>query len=108
MKKLNDLGIKLTVFSPLKADHPVIGKPCWICNKPLLTEQRPMLKPSQTTEESGILTIEAKLVHATCGLRGLEIKGAGIIERIKDGDGSPFEVIMTNSKQFKLSELGLD
>jgi|GEM_PF-3229397 len=98
----------MRVFSPLKVDHPSINELCWICDKPLLAGQRPMLKPCQTTEESGSLTVEAKLVHATCGLRGLEIKGAGIIERIKDGDVSPFEVIMTNNKQFKLSELGLD
>lgn len=55
---------------------------------------------------SGSLTCRAKLVHAQCRLFGRQTK-VGIIERVKDGDGSPFPIITTDGKQWRLSEAGL-
>lgn len=105
-KKVN----KMRVFSPLKEDHPLVQDQscCWICRRVFSEGERVVLLATQTSEESGSLTVRAEPVHATCALRGKEVKGYGIISRIKDGDGSPFPVELTNGRQFRLEELGLE
>lgn len=97
----------IRVFPPLKQGHPACSMKCWICSRSMSEGTRVVLKATQTQADAGSLTVEAKIVHATCALRGVEFT-YGIIDYIKDGDGSPYEVVMTNGKQFKLSELELE
>lgn len=101
------------VFSPLKADHPLVtsGDTCAICNNSFKHTQRIMLVPIETPQMSGSLTVEAKPVHATCRLYGREIDHAGktlIIQRVKDGDGSPYPILTTDNQQLTLEEADLD
>jgi len=48
------------------------------------------------------------MVCGTCHLRGTEIqtpKGRRIVERIKDGDASPYPVETTDGQQWKADEV---
>lgn len=96
------------VFPPLKADHPLVkdGEPCPLCHKPFLAGQRVMLTPARTPQR-GVETVQCFCGHATCCLRGAKTP-VGEIDRIKDGDGSPFPVITTDGKQWRLREAGYE
>lgn len=103
---LYDLG----VYPPLDAEHwAVTGKvACWLYGKKFCTGQRTALVPTQTPDETGSYTVQAKIVHASCFMRGKRImtpEGARIVERIKDGDASPYPVITTDGKQWKDDEV---
>ncbi len=101
---LRDLG----VFPPLEESHPGIGMGCWICEKRIGVGTRVALKPFETMDQSGSLPVEAKLVCATCLLKGEEIMTEGgrrIVERIKDGDASPFPVETTDGLQWSEEEV---
>ena len=98
----------LGVFSPLISDHPSIGTRCWKCNTIFGQGSRLGLIPSQTRDETGSYTVKAEPVCATCYLGGEEVLtpiGNRIVERIKDGDGSPFPVITKDGNQWKDSEV---
>ena len=104
---LRDLG----VFAPLNEGHPLVidGDRCWKCETAFVRGMRPALNPIETSDQSGSLTIEAKAVCATCHLRGKEVQtpaGRRIVERIQDGDGSPFPVLTTDGKQWRDQEVG--
>lgn len=101
---LRDLG----VFRPLKDDHPLIGDHCWKCGTVFAVGVRVALNPIETPDESGDRTVEAKPVCATCHLRGKEVMTPGghrIVERIKDGNASPFPVCTTDGKQWQADEV---
>ena len=101
---LRDLG----VFSPLRAEHAGIGMECWICARELAVGTRCALKPCETPDQTGSLTVESKLVCATCYLKGEVIMtegGTRIVERIKDGDGQ-FPVVTTDGLQWADEEVG--
>ena len=103
---LRDLGI----FEPLGKRHPGVGMTCWICEREIGPGTRTSLKPCETPEQTGSLTVEAKLVCATCHLKGEAIMTEGgrrIVERVKDGDGSPFVVVTTDGHQWGDGEVGL-
>jgi hypothetical protein len=97
----------MRVFLPIGVEDFLLKKTCWICGRNFKELERPVLLAKQTSEEAGSLTVEAAPCHATCALRGRET-ARGIIDFIKDGDGSPFPVVMTNGRQYRLSEVGLD
>lgn len=101
---LRDLG----VFAPLKDGHPVIGESCWKCETTLGPGTRVALNPIETADQTGNLTVEAKPTCATCHLKGETIStpdGLRIVERIKDGDGSPYPVLTTDGKQWRSDEV---
>ena len=69
---------------------------------------RVAVSPIETPDQTGSLTVEVKVVCATCHLRGREITtpvGRRIVERIKDGDGSPYPVITTDGKEWRDAEV---
>ncbi len=101
---LRDLG----VFEPLQENHPGVGMTCWICSQQLAVGTRVALKPCETPDQTGSLTVESKLVCATCYLKGEVVMTEGgqrIVERIKDGDGSPFPVLTTDGLQWADGEV---
>ena len=107
---LRDLGI----YAPLKDDDSDItmlrdlGDRCWKCDHVLGPGTRTALCPIETPDQSGSLTVRAKLVCATCHLKGVEVKtpaGIRIVERIKDGDASPYPVYTTDGQQWKDDEV---
>jgi hypothetical protein len=101
---LRDLGI----FNPLTASHPTVGERCWICRRDLVVGVRVGLKPFESPEEAGGLTVEARVVCGTCLLRGTEIstpEGRRIVDRIADG-AEDLVVATTNGKQWRAEEVG--
>jgi hypothetical protein len=110
---LRDFG----VFAPLKEDHPAIGDRCWKCKGVFGIGTRTAINPIETADQSGSLTVRGELVCATCHLRGKECvvpidKGNGkatlesrIIERVKEGDASPYPVETTDGKQWNEKEV---
>jgi hypothetical protein len=104
---LKDLG----VFKPLQEGHPAIGTKCWICNQQIARGTRTALKPYETKDQTGSFTVEAKLICATCHLRGETVTtdgGERIVDRIKDGDGSPFPVITTDGHEWGDDEITME
>lgn len=98
----------LGIMGPLEAEHPAVGEPCWKCGKKMAPGMRVGLAPIETTTQTGSLTVECKLVCATCHLRGVEIMTEGgprIVERVKDGDASPFPVLTTDGLQWAEREV---
>ena len=81
----------------LKKHHPLLDDDakCWVCERRFFEHERITLVPFEAP----------KPVHATCAWRGMKTD-VGIIERILDGDGSPFPVRTTDGKQYKLEEIG--
>ena len=103
---LRDLGI----FNPLGANHPGVGQTCWICAKSLGPETRTSLRPCETPDQTGSYAVECRLVCATCALRGQAIMtdgGQRIVEKIKDGDASPYPVVTTDGLQWEDAEVGI-
>ena len=101
---LRDVG----VFAPLKEGHPSVGTTCWKCGRVLAAGVRVAINPVQTPDEAGSQTVEAKAVCATCHLKGKPVKtpaGNRIVERIKDGDGSPYPVLTTDGNQWRDNEI---
>jgi hypothetical protein len=111
---LRDFG----VFFPLKEDHPLVidQDKCAKCGITFAPGMRTALMPIQTPEESGSFTVETKPICATCHMRGVRVfveTHAGdhrqarhrIVDRIKDGDGSPFPVITMDGCEWKESEI---
>lgn len=47
------------------------------------------------------------VLHATCSLRGAKTT-LGTIERIKDGDGSPFPVVIEGGRDVTFAEAGFE
>lgn len=104
------------IYPPLSADHPCVTKsiPCWICDRPFQAGQRTILVPIEAHDGPGFKNVEAKVVHATCRLRGREaIYWDGdkpltlIVERVKDGDGSPYAIETTDGRQWREDEVEL-
>lgn len=101
---LRDLG----VFSPLKPDHPSVGGKCWKCKTSFGPGTRVAINPVETPDESGSLTVKGELVCGTCHLKGKEVttpSGRRIVERIKDGDASPYPVETTDGQQWRDTEV---
>ncbi len=101
---LRDLG----VFEPLGKKHPAIGLKCWICSVVIGEGTRTSLKPCETKDQTGSFTVEAKIICATCHLRGETITTDGgdrIVDRIKDGDGSPYPVVTTDGHEWTEDEV---
>lgn len=103
---LRDFG----VFNPLAHDHPMAcdGSVCWKCGENFGAGSRVALNPVETADETGSRTVRAEAVCATCRLRGEEVstpEGRRIVERVKDGDGSPFPIITTDGKQWADDEV---
>ena len=94
------------IFNPLKHDHPLIkdGDKCPYCNEIFKQGQRTILISAESKKAATMRAIPA---HATCALKGAKTE-LGEIERIKDGDASPYPVITTDGKQYTLSEFGLE
>ena len=99
--------MKTRVLPPFKAEHPTVrnGRQCGVCAEPFQAGQRTVLVPVRIPRE-GPETMPACLCHATCVLRGANTR-VGEIDRIKDGDGSPFPVLTTDGRQWTLSECDL-
>jgi hypothetical protein len=101
----------LDVFAPLPADHPAVvdAMRCWKCEGSIGQGTRVALAPIETPDQTGSCTVEARMVCATCHLKGKEIQtpdGRRIVERIKEGDASPYPVCTTDGKQWKDEEVG--
>ena len=95
----------MRVFQALTDKHPLVTSSnlCPLCQRPFVTGQRTVLAPCR--EATKPETIQAIPLHATCSLAGMQTP-KGLIERIKDGDASPFPVL-TNEGQYTLEEVGL-
>lgn len=101
---LRDLG----VFEPLPKDHPGVGMKCWTCKRVIGAGTRTALQAIETPDETGSCTVGCELVCATCFLRGARIMTAGgerIVERVKDGDASPYPVETTDGHQWERNEV---
>jgi len=99
---------ELGVFAPLREGHPDIGTKCWICGREIREGTRVSLKPKQTAEETGSMTVEAAVVCATCKLRGETIMtpvGPRIVQDVLDGDVKK-PVVVTNGEAYADSEVG--
>ena len=95
------------IFKPLGSDHPLVEDQSWrcpFCKRWFYTGQRVTLISidASSTLEANVPAVPA---HATCAFRGAKIPH-GKIERIKDGDGSPYAVV-TDRGQFTIEECGL-
>ena len=102
---LRDLG----VFAPLTADHPLVtdGKRCHYCDLPLTAGVRVALVPWHTADETGERCVEAKVVCATCSLRGREITtpvGRRIVQYVRDGDEER-PVVTTDGREWRDEEV---
>ena len=95
----------MRIFRPLRADHPMVTDHmrCADCHQPFHAGQRTTLIAMPQSSDS--MTVRALPVHATCAFSGRETP-VGIIERIKDGDASPFPVV-TDKGQYHFREAGL-
>lgn len=104
---LRDLGI----FAPLHRDHPLVRdrERCWRCGRLFAEGDRCGLLPLEAAYEvSGHGRVEAKPVCATCMLQGREIgtpAGRRIVERVKDGDGSPYPIVTADGQQWADDEV---
>lgn len=98
----------MQVFKPLPADHHAVNavnkELCARCHNPFQPGERTMLVSLPAV--SGKNTT-ALLIHATCALEGLETE-KGIVARIKDGDASPYPVVMEDGTQATFEECGID
>lgn len=95
------------VFKPLRESHPLVKfeKVCPLCDETFRIGQRVMLIPARQPLH-GVETVPSAVAHATCCLRGMKTI-VGEIDRIKDGDASPYPVITTDGKQHTLQEAEL-
>lgn len=95
------------VFNPLKEDHPLVTSDdvCPACRKRFYAGQRTSLIAVRSSWQPE--TVQAVPIHATCSLKGMETP-VGVIDKIKDGDGSPFPVLTTDGKQWKFAEAGIE
>lgn len=82
----------------------------------LCARRRRILLPVQTPDESGSLTVEGKLVCATCRMMGQEVEikttrpvtsHRRIVKRIKDGNASPYPVETWDDQQWREDEVFL-
>jgi hypothetical protein len=98
------------VYAPLKADHPLVvdGDTCPICHLPFHAGERTTLLVAQLPDAGHASTIAAAPAHATCAFRGYRHHSGRIIRRIKDGDGSPYPVVLEHGSDATLAEVGLD
>lgn len=98
----------MRVFNPLKPEHPLIvdDQKCSLCRQPFVSGQRIMLIPARIPTQ-GVENVPCAVAHASCCLHGMHTP-VGVIDRIKDGDASPFPVLTTDGKQWKLEEAGLE
>lgn len=68
-----------------------------------------MAVPIETAEQAGSLTVEAKIVHATCRMRGRAVKVASnvvaYVDRIRDGYGTQRVVLTTSGEAYRLDEV---
>lgn len=95
----------MRICPPLKSGHPCIGEPCHICQKPFQTDERIVLIPVREPLV-GPETVQALAAHARCALKGAKTL-VGMIENVKDGDGSPYPIV-TDKGQFKVTEAGYE
>lgn len=95
------------VFDPLGPDNALIQdhRFCWHCGMPFRVGERTCTVTYEFHEQYGF-RMESMSIHATCGYRGVQTS-KGIIEQIKDEDGTPFPVIMEDGTQCSLEEAGL-
>lgn len=102
------------VYAPLEVDHPLVKdqEVCWICGRSFQKWERPCLVACDPPPENGYATVEARPAHATCAYRGevvrLQDGSTVVIDRIRDGDGSPYPVVTTDGRQWTLEEVGLE
>ena len=91
------------IFDPLKEDHPLVknGKKCPFCERKFFAHQRRTLLSVNAEMPS---TVQAVPAHAQCAFRGVKTS-KGIIMYVKDGDGSPFPIVMDDGKQYKGEEV---
>lgn len=97
---LKEFGIS----KPLQHNHTLARSiaPCGRCERVLTTGVRVALVPLK--EEGG----KRQYICATCVLRGKEVNtpdGIRIVERVKDGDASPFPVLTIDCRQWKDEEV---
>lgn len=98
------------ILPPIKADHPLAEHPrkCWVCNRVVGQGVRIALVPFHTPEETGSYTVDARIVCGTCHLRGKTVNtpvGLRVVDKVKDGDGSPYPVVTTDNQQWKDEEI---
>jgi hypothetical protein len=96
----------MRIFEALRDDHPLVtdGDKCAICKSPFLAGQRIVLAPARQPIQ-GVENVPAVPLHATCALRGMKLSNGETIERIKDGNGSPYPV-QCDKHQYTLEECG--
>lgn len=98
---LSDLGVS----GPLKADHPIVLNhvKCWRCSVRLVVGTRMVIAGWESSEDD-------RPICATCHLRDRVIstpRGDRVVDRIKDGDGSPYPVLTTDGEQWRADEVGV-
>ena len=101
---------ELGVFNPLRPEHPLVVDrgSCWKCGTTFAAGMRVALNAIETSDQTGSRTVEAKAVCATCHLRGKEVQthlGRRIVDRVKDGDASPYPVITTDGHEWRDDEV---
>lgn len=103
---LGDLGI----YAPLTVTHPLVtdAEKCHFCAALFAPGMRTGIIPWQTADETGSLTVEGRVVCATCKLRGREIKtpiGRRIAQHVHDGDVER-PVVTTDGRAWRDEEVG--
>lgn len=98
------------IFAPLQADHPAVrdGKTCALCSRAFAAGERVTLI---SVTPRIVSTVQAAIVHASCAFRGVYVDYQGKrseIDRIKDGDASPYPVILCDGRQLTIAEAGLE
>lgn len=106
----------MRIFAPLDLKHPLVtnGDNCALCHRRFWQGQRTTLLAPDVPGRAQ--AVRAVPVHATCALQDVIVHRADgseiVIERIKDGDGSPYPVVGRDLEsgrpgQWKLEEVGL-
>lgn len=95
---LRDLG----VFAPTPEGHPAIGERCWICGVAIEVGVRVALRQfSSSCEKKDGSCVPARLICATCHLRGTEVEtpiGRRIVDRVR---ADLYPVCMTDGTEWR-------
>lgn len=102
------MRIFVRIFAPLQATHPLIADAdvCPLCKRGFAAGERVTLAPARTPQV-GVETVPGIPLHATCAFRGMATP-VGTIDRLKDGDGSPYPVVTEDGLQHTLAEAGFE
>ena len=96
----------MIVYAPLSEDHPLVvnSEKCSLCHESFRAMERVTLVPIEISSDT--FTKRALPMHVGCALKGRKYDGASVV-RVKDGDASPYPVILSDGRQSTFAEIGL-